>query len=151
MFNYKYSPRESDPAWFGFFKVECEGCSGFPSYVKVGCKCFCVSSKLHCLVKHTLQTHIALVMLIACSYSVQRRQVRNRVFYSVCIYSLGGHLQKQYYLHNFIDIPKADKTALFWGIGIDEMDKSLLKTIAYLVSHVFDLYGLEVIDNYCNH
>ena len=89
-------------------------------------------------------------MLIACSYSVQRRQVRNRVV-SVCIYSLGGHLQKQYYLHNFIDIPKADKTALFWGIGINEMDKSLLKTFAHLVSHIFDLYGLEVIDNYCNH
>ena len=144
MFNYKYSPRESDPAWFGFFKVECKDCSGFPSYIRVGCECFlCYWQTTLFYVNHTLQTHITLVMLVACSYSVQRRQVRNYVF-TLPVFTCWVIPQKRYYLHNFIDIPKADKMALFWGISIDEMDKSLLKTVAYLVSHIFDLYGLEV-------
>ena len=52
--------------------------------------------------------------------------------------------QSRLYQRNFITIPAADKTALFWGISIDEMDTSIFKTAAHLISHIFDFYGLEV-------
>ncbi|XP_065913262.1 piezo-type mechanosensitive ion channel component 1-like isoform X2 [Dysidea avara] len=104
MFNYKYSPRESDPAWFGFFKVECQDCSGFISYITV---------------------HIVLVMLIACRYSVSRRQAR---------------CQRQHD-NSTLD---TDKLVLFPGITVEEMDTSILKTVAYLVSHIFEFYGLHL-------
>lgn len=82
-------------------------------------------------------------MLIACSYVVERRQVSCYSFSRV--YSAHWVVtQEQYYQQHSITIPKSEKTALFWGISVDEMEKSILKTVAYLISHIFDFYGIEV-------
>ena len=89
VFNYKYSPRESDPAWFGFFKVECQYCSGFFSYITVRMS-VCLPVRKCFDIIYLFQVHIVVVLLLACSYYVSRRHVRVIVMVSsiltACIY-----------------------------------------------------------------
>ena len=64
-----------------------------------------------------------MLLLIALSYSVNRRQKRH---------------------FSDVQIPTADKRALFWGITPEEADRSVLHGAGYLINHVFDFYGLEI-------
>ena len=66
---------------------------------------------------------IIVLLLLAFYYTVARRQRR-------CLKD--------------IEIPVKDKRALFWGITSEEADKSMIKGIGYLISHMFDFYGLEI-------
>lgn len=66
---------------------------------------------------------IVVLLLIALSYAVSRRQKR-------CLMD--------------VQIPVADRRALFWGITSEEADKSVISGIGYLINHVFDFYGLEI-------
>lgn len=99
---YHYECEHNDPGWLGFQKVECERYSGFFDYIK---------------------WNIAVLLLIALSYTVTRRQKRV--------------LRDQ-------EIPRANRRALFWNITAEDVDKSIINTIGYLINHVFDFYGLEI-------
>ena len=99
---YQYGYTRNDPGWLGFQKVECEHCKGFFDYIK---------------------WDIVVLLLIALSYAVNRRQKR--------------------YFSN-VKIPSTDKRALFWGITLEEADRSALHGLGYLINHIFDFYGLEI-------
>ena len=60
------------------------------------------------------------------------------------IWSFKAYLQARYRRQHGISIFDAEKLALFSGISVEEMDKSIIKSVAYLMSHVFDFYGLQV-------
>ena len=66
---------------------------------------------------------MVVLLLIALSYAVNRRQQR-------------------YFTD--VQIPHADKRALFWGITLEEADQSVLHGLGYLINHVFDFYGKEI-------
>jgi len=84
-------------------------------------------------------------MLLACRYSVSRRQVIVLLLLSCMSYhSVFVCLQERYRRQHGINILDADKFALFSGISVEEMDRSIIKSIAYLVSHVFEFYGPQV-------
>ena len=99
---YHYESTRNDPGWLGFQKVECSDCKGFFDYII---------------------WDIIVLLLIALSYSVKRRQKR--------------HFRD-------VQIPTADKRALFWDITQEEADRSVLHGVGYLINHVFDFYGLEI-------
>ena len=99
---YHYEDTRNDPGWLGFQKVECSDCKGFFDYII---------------------WDIIVLLLIALSYSVKRRQKR--------------HFRD-------IQIPTTDKRALFWGITPEEADRSVIHGVGYLINHVFDFYGLEI-------
>lgn len=99
---YFYEDERNDPGWLGFQKVECVHCKGFFDYIK---------------------WDITILLLIALSYAVSRRQQR-------CLWD--------------IQIPRADKRALFWGITAEDADKSIIHGLGYLINHMFDFYGLEI-------
>jgi len=134
VFNYKYSPRESDPAWFGFIKVECQHCSGFFSYITVRMSVCLLVHKCFDII-YLSQVHIVVVLLLACSYYVSRRQVRVVVVIvssvltaCICIcQGTGSH-----------------KTLLLSDFSDKEMNQSIIKSISYLIDHIFELYGLKV-------
>ena len=99
---YLYDYERNDPGWLGFQKVECEHCSGFFDYIK---------------------WDIVILLLIALSYTVRRRQKRA--------------LRVE-------QIPKANRRALFWSITEEDADKSIINAIGHLINHIFDFYGLEI-------
>ena len=99
---YHYDYERNDPGWLGFQKVECQHCSGFFNYIK---------------------WDIVVLLLIALSYTVSRRQKRE--------------LRVE-------QIPRDNKRALFWRITAEDADKSIINAIGHLINHVFDFYGLEI-------
>ena len=66
---------------------------------------------------------IVVLLLIVISFAVNRRQ-------------------KRYF--SDVQIPDADKRALFWGITLEEADRSALHGLGYLINHIFDFYGMEI-------
>lgn len=64
-----------------------------------------------------------MLLLMALFYAVKRRQER-------CLRD--------------VEIPRVDKRALFWGITLEDADKSIMHGLGYLINHIFDFYGLEI-------
>lgn len=82
--------------------MECSHCVGFFDYIK---------------------WDIVMLLLIALSYTVSRRQQR-------------WSRDEQ--------IPAEDKKSLFLNITAEDADRSIINGLGYLINHVFDFYGLEI-------